>query len=71
MVRKVKSIVLDMLAEKGYQFATVTPEIKPLPGGPKLVNLTFHINEGPQVKIRLRRLRRQQGDHRRRRSSTR
>ena len=41
-----------MLAEKGYQFATVTPEIKPLPGGPKLVNLTFHIDEGPQVKIR-------------------
>jgi outer membrane protein insertion porin family len=51
-VRKVKKIVLDMLAEKGYQFATVTPDVKPMPGGPKLVNLTFIIDEGPQVKIR-------------------
>ncbi|HEY3381838.1 MAG TPA: outer membrane protein assembly factor BamA [Vicinamibacterales bacterium] len=52
LVRKVKKVVLDMLAEKGYQFATVNPEIKPLPGGPKLVNLTFKVDEGPQVKIR-------------------
>ena len=52
MVRKVKKIVLDMLAEKGYQFASVTPEIKPIAGGPKLVNLTFVVDEGPQVKIR-------------------
>jgi outer membrane protein insertion porin family len=52
MVRKVKKVVLDMLAEKGYQFASVTPEIKALPGGPKLVNLTFTVDEGPQVKIR-------------------
>jgi outer membrane protein assembly factor BamA len=52
MVRKVKKVVLDMLAEKGYQFASVTPVIKPIPGGPKLVNLTFLVDEGPQVKIR-------------------
>jgi outer membrane protein insertion porin family len=52
MVRKVKKIVLDMLSEKGYQFASVTPEIKAIPGGPKLVNLTFLVDEGPQVKIR-------------------
>ncbi len=51
-IRKVKKVVLDMLAEKGYQFASVTPEIKALPGGPKLVNLTFSVDEGPQVKIR-------------------
>ena len=52
MVRKVKKVLLDMLAEKGYQFATVTPDVKTLPGGPKLVNLTFTVDEGPQVKIR-------------------
>ncbi len=52
MVRKVKKIVLDLLAEKGYQFATVAPSITSLPGGPKLVNLTFTVDEGPQVKIR-------------------
>ena len=50
-----------MLAEKGYQFATVTPEIKAMPGGPKLVNLTFIVDEGPQVKIRDVDLHRQQG----------
>jgi outer membrane protein insertion porin family len=51
-VRKVKKIILDMLSEKGYQFATVSPDIKALPSGPKLVNLTFTVDEGPQVKIR-------------------
>ena len=41
-----------MYAEKGYEFAEVKPEIKPVAGGPKLVNVTFNITEGPKVKIR-------------------
>jgi len=52
LVRKVQGIVLDMMKEKGFQFATVTPEIKEISGGPKLVHLTFHMDEGPKVKIR-------------------
>src|SRR5207247_5992822 len=52
LVRKVQGIVQDMLKEKGFQFATVTPEIQEIPGGPKLVHLTFHMDEGPKVKIR-------------------
>ena len=28
------------------------PEIKEVEGGPKLVNVTFHITEGPKVRIR-------------------
>ena len=52
LVRKVQGIVLDMMKEKGFQFATVTPEIKEIPGGPKLVHLTFNMDEGPKVKIR-------------------
>src|SRR5438309_1101367 len=52
LVRKVEGIVQDMLKEKGFQFATVTPEIQEIPGGPKLVHLTFHMDEGPKVKIR-------------------
>jgi outer membrane protein insertion porin family len=52
LVRKVEGIVRDMLKEKGFQFAEVTHEIKELPGGPKLVHLTFHMDEGPKVKIR-------------------
>src|SRR5262249_12029886 len=54
LVRKVQGIVADMLREKGFQFATVTPEIQPIEGGaPKLVHLTFHLQEGPKVEIRL------------------
>ena len=41
-----------MLREKGFQFANVTHEIKESPGGPKLVHLTFNMDEGPKVKIR-------------------
>jgi outer membrane protein insertion porin family len=52
LVRKVEGIVRDMLREKGFQFATVTHEIKEISGGPKLVHITFNMDEGPKVKIR-------------------
>ena len=52
LVRKVEGIVRDMLREKGFQFANVTHEIQEIPGGPKLVHLTFKMDEGPKVKIR-------------------
>ena len=52
LVRKVTGIVREMLKEKGFRDAEVTPEIKEIAGGPKLVHLTFHMNEGPKVKIR-------------------
>ena len=52
LVRKVEGIVRDMLKEKGFQFAAVTHEIQEMSGGPKLVHLTFHMDEGPKVKIR-------------------
>src|SRR3954464_1462383 len=52
LVRKVEGIVRDMLREKGFQFANVTHDIKEIPGGPKLVHLTFNMDEGPKVKIR-------------------
>jgi outer membrane protein insertion porin family len=52
LVRKVEGILRDMLKEKGFQFADVTHEIKEVPGGPKLVHLTFNLDEGPKVKIR-------------------
>src|SRR5712691_11490056 len=51
LVRKVEGIVRDMLREKGFQFATVTHEIKDMPGGPKLVHITFNMDEGPKVSI--------------------
>ena len=51
-INKVKGVVRDMMVEKGFQNAEVTTEIQPMPGSPKLVHLTFHMNEGPEVKIR-------------------
>jgi outer membrane protein insertion porin family len=51
LVQRVKNVVQQMYAEKGYLYATVSPEIKPVAGGPKLVHLTFNIDEGPKVKI--------------------
>jgi len=52
LIRKVSGIVRDMLREKGFQFAEVTPDIKEIPGGTKLVHVTFNMDEGPKVKIR-------------------
>ena len=52
IVRKVEGIVRDMLREKGFQFAEVTHTIQELPGGPKLVHLTFNMDEGPKVRLR-------------------
>jgi outer membrane protein insertion porin family len=51
-IQKVESIIRDMLAEKGFQFAEVTHKISELQGGPKLVNLTFNIQDGPKVRLR-------------------
>jgi outer membrane protein insertion porin family len=52
LIRKVEGVVRGLLSEKGYQFAEVTHEVKPMPGGPKLVHLSFIMNEGPKVRIR-------------------
>src|SRR5205823_9692288 len=52
LIKKVKTIVRDMLREKGFQFADVKEEIVEVSGGPKLVHLTFMMEEGPKVKIR-------------------
>ncbi len=52
LVKKVEGIVRGMLKEKGFQFAEVTHEIQAMPGSPKLVHLTFKMDEGPKVRIR-------------------
>jgi outer membrane protein insertion porin family len=51
LVKKVAGIVTDMMKEKGFQNAEVTPVIEVVAGGPKLVHLTFNIDEGPKIKI--------------------
>ncbi|MDQ3212479.1 MAG: BamA/TamA family outer membrane protein, partial [Acidobacteriota bacterium] len=52
LIRRVSGVVHDLYAEKGYEFVEVKPEVKPVEGGPKLVNVSFHITEGPKVRIR-------------------
>jgi len=51
-LRRVSTAVRELYAEKGYQFAEVTPVVRAVAGGPKLVNVTFNVVEGPQVAIR-------------------
>jgi len=52
LIRRVSGVVQEVYREKGYEFVEVKPEVKPIEGGPKLVNVTFHITEGPKVKIK-------------------
>ncbi len=52
LIRRVEGIVRGMFAEKGYEFASVTHDVREIGGGPKLVHLSFLMDEGPKVKIR-------------------
>jgi outer membrane protein insertion porin family len=52
LLRSVSGVVRELYAAEGYQFAEVKPEVKPVEGGPKLVHVTFHVTEGPKVRIR-------------------
>jgi outer membrane protein insertion porin family len=52
LLRRVAGAVRDVYAQEGYQYAEVKPEVKPVEGGNKLVNITFNITEGPKVKIK-------------------
>jgi outer membrane protein insertion porin family len=52
VIKRVGSIVRELYAEKGYQYAEVTPEVKGVPGEAKLVHVTYNIVEGPKVAIR-------------------
>ena len=51
-IRRIKTVITEMLGELGFSAATVTPALQPLPGGPKSSRLTFTIEEGPRTRIR-------------------
>ncbi len=51
LVQKTEGLLREMFGEKGYQFAEISHEIIPVAGGPKLVQLTFHIDQGPKVRV--------------------
>ena len=50
-IRRVKAIVRQGFQAQGYMFAEVDHTIEALPGGPKLVRLTFDMTEGPKVQV--------------------
>jgi outer membrane protein insertion porin family len=52
VIRRIETVLREMMAEKGFTNADVTHTITPVAGGPKLVNVAFSIGEGPKLKIR-------------------
>src|SRR5688572_12113822 len=50
-LRQVIGVIRTLYAEQGYNDAVVTPSRRELPGGPKLLHLTFSIASGPKVEI--------------------
>ena len=51
-LRRAATVIRDLHAEKGYQYATVRQAVEMLPSGPKLAQVRFIISEGPRVAIR-------------------
>ncbi|MEO8069916.1 MAG: outer membrane protein assembly factor BamA [Acidobacteriota bacterium] len=51
-IRQVKGVIRELYAEKGYNNAVINTEATEMPGGPKLMHLTFRIDQGPEVEIR-------------------
>ena len=51
-IRRARTVLRDLLAEKGYAAASVTSAIQPLPGDGKLVSLVFDVTRGPKLVIR-------------------
>ncbi len=48
-VQRAKVVLQEYLAERGRQFSTVVPELRPVP--PSSLSLAFAVNEGPKVKV--------------------
>src|SRR5688572_11979531 len=51
-IRRVKSVLDELMTEKGFANADITHTVTAVAGGPKLVNVTFHVAEGPKMRIR-------------------
>ncbi len=48
-VQRATVVLKEFLAERGHQYAEVTPELHQIP--PASLEIIFHINEGPKVKV--------------------
>ena len=52
IIRRVENVIRGVYAEKGFNDVKIEHTLRPLPSGPKLVHLTFTINQGPKYKIK-------------------
>jgi outer membrane protein insertion porin family len=52
VLHRVDAVLSGMMAEKGFTNAEIKHAVMPVAGGPKLVNVTFTISEGPKLRIR-------------------
>ena len=48
-IKRAETVLKEMLAEHGHQFATIKTEVKTIP--PASVQVNFNIKEGPMVKV--------------------
>jgi outer membrane protein insertion porin family len=48
-VKRAEVVLAELLGEHGHQFATIRTEVKTIP--PAAVSITFHVKEGPTVKV--------------------
>ena len=51
MIRRVETVLDEMMTEKGFANPRISHTLTEVAGGPKLVNVTFIVNEGPKDKI--------------------
>ena len=51
MIRRVETVLDDMMTEKGFANSRITHTLTPVAGGAKLINVTFIVNEGAKQKI--------------------
>src|ERR1700680_1355050 len=48
-IQRARNVLLEYLAERGRQFATVEPELHQVP--PSSLEIIFKVDEGPKVKV--------------------
>src|SRR5581483_1377760 len=48
-VQRARNVLIDLLAERGHQYAKVEPDVRRVP--PSSLEITFKIDEGPKVKV--------------------
>jgi outer membrane protein insertion porin family len=51
MIRRVETVLDELMTAKGFANSRITHTLTEVAGGPKLVNVTFIVNEGPKDKI--------------------